>query len=95
MATYKQLVNEALEKAAVIRNSRNVMYNSGVDIRDYWTFGMQSIVHEIAKKSKRMISLLNADAPMGELEDSLLDIINYAAFGYAEIHYENTETKSS
>ena len=88
-ATYQQLISEAIDRAQQIRDQRSGQYNTGVDIREYWTFGMSSIVHEISKKSKRMVSLIRANAPPNALEDSLLDIINYAAFGYAELRSTN------
>lgn len=88
---YWGLVDEAVELANKILKERGAQYNNGgISPRDYWTFGHQSIIHEIQKKTIRMISLSKAGRT-DELMDSVLDIINYCRFLYAEIRIEQNE----
>lgn len=82
---YANLIVEALEEANRIYEERSREYNTGVDIREHWVFGTTSLVHEIHKKSLRMVSLIKSGASEDKLVDSLLDIINYCRFAYAEV----------
>jgi len=84
--------DEALKRAQDIKGQRGEQYNRTDPIRNYWVYGLQSIYHCIWAKALRLRSLLgihvNWISPIEKdgatFEDSCLDIINYAAFLYAE-----------
>lgn len=79
------LALEALEKAKILMLAKNQDYNSsGVSISDYWLYGEKSLIHELWKKVLRLKSLITRDKTMFESkQDSLIDLINYAAYYYA------------
>ena len=74
-------------------------YNSsGIDILDYYPFPTEGLLHDINRKTLRLISLLGSKSkPKNEsIEDNFKDLINYARIGYAIYkHFEgmkNDET---
>ena len=68
-------------------------YNTGVDRRDYFPFGLTSYSHMIHTKSLRLVSLCKSDKnPNFEsARDTLLDLINYAAMTIVELDKEAKE----
>lgn len=74
-------ISPAFYDAAKIRWGKKNDYGS---IADYFPFGDKSYVHEIHKKTKRLVNLIeNETAPSYEsVEDNLLDLINYASYYY-------------
>lgn len=89
---FKALYDEAFVKArGLVEGVKNTGYNSGgVSIRDYSRFFPLNIhSYEIHKKALRLISItspenLEAKNLQEGLEDTLVDLINYSAFAYAE-----------
>lgn len=79
---------EALAKAAKVVIKKTDDYNNGANDfnhanRDsYFPFGIKSYAQMIHVKSQRLVSLANEEkTPNFEsIEDSLIDLINYAAF---------------
>jgi len=89
---FKEHYLKALEQAREIcLGVKDAGYNrSGVDIRDYWKYrGARDIAYMCQQKSLRAIAVTdetNADAKKlsESAKDTFLDLINYAAFGFAE-----------
>ncbi len=87
---FHKMRQEAIDKAvALCTGIKNDAYNQGdVHITDYWRFGgINDLGYEMYKKVLRIMSIVSGgvkEASLPEsLEDSLLDIINYASFAYA------------
>lgn len=88
---------EALDMARTLLIDKGKDYNSGdVKVDDYYLFGERSCIHEIWKKVLRLRSLLSkttSDIPFNfncsrkpifeSKEDTLIDLINYAAIYYS------------
>ncbi len=74
-------ISSAFYAAAKIRNSKRNDYGS---IADYFPFGDKSYVHEIHKKTKRIVNLTHegSEPNWESIEDNLLDLINYASYYY-------------
>jgi hypothetical protein len=83
-------VSSAFYAAAKIRLSKKNDYGS---IADYFPFGSRSYVHEIHKKTKRLVNLVEtgADPNYESIEDNLLDLINYASYYYEFLKEELDE----
>mgnify|MGYP001596422512 FL=1 len=85
---------EGIEKAkALVYGIKDAGYNQGgVDVRDYFRFhGLYGMAYDIHKKALRAISITspyNKKASEFKLQegivDTALDLLNYAAFLYAE-----------
>jgi hypothetical protein len=67
--------------------ARSEEYDSGgVDIDDYWLYGLFSLNHEIHKKALRLRSVLSATATVpskeqqAKMKDSLHDLVAYSLF---------------
>jgi len=90
-SNYRNLLDIPMDKATDILEERSKQYNQGgISPRQYWVFGTTSVIHEIFKKSLRLVSLAKA-GNTAEMEDSIYDIINYCRFLYAEIKLEAAE----
>ena len=74
-------ISPAFKAAAAIRANKQLDYGG---IYEYFPFGPMSYVHELHKKTKRLVHLtLEAIDPENEsVEDNLLDLINYASYYY-------------
>ena len=88
MEKYEEAIKAAI---ALVKGIKNTGYNGGsVDIRDYWDgFDLQVLAYELKKKALRIQSLTHPSNTEGmklkeSLQDSCLDLINGAAFLYAE-----------
>lgn len=72
-------------------------YNAGgVEIRDYWKYGgVRDIAYMCHAKAKRLISLSSLGKVVGDCDvaDTCVDLINYAAFAYAEHKVRDHELK--
>src|SRR5258706_6783160 len=73
-----------------IYKQRGGQYNRDTDIRSYWIYGISSIFHAIWSKANRLRSILrdpviHINGPeLDAFNDSLIDLVNYASFCYAE-----------
>ena len=70
----------------ILFGSKDDDYNSNdIDILDYYPFPTQGLLHDINRKTLRLISLLGSNTtPKNEsVEDNFKDLINYARIGYA------------
>ncbi len=70
----------------ILFGSKDNDYNSsGIDILDYYPFPTEGLLHDINRKTKRLISLMGSNVkPKNEsIEDNFKDLINYARIGYA------------
>ncbi len=87
-----QGVQEAYDKATAILDERSKEYNNSIDVRLYWVFGMDSIFDKLWGKLLRMKSMLSTTERHRPVRkemrdrylDSCIDLMNYAAFMYAE-----------
>jgi len=72
-------MSDAFQIAAALRKSKKKDYGG---LEGYFPFGGKSYVHEINKKSKRLVQLISTGAtPNHEsVEDTLIDLINYASY---------------
>lgn len=79
---------KAFIQADILRRQKHDDYNQGVDLDDYFPFGLLSYVQEINKKNLRLVSLTTTgNAPKNEaITDTLLDMINYCAFAYEKLN---------
>jgi|GEM_PF-3614058 len=85
-------VKEIQGAASCIFQSRAEMYNNGIFAGDYYRHGIQDLTHEITKKCLRIESAAHSEKPekaAGSIHDSVIDIINYAAFIWAYINTIN------
>ena len=82
-----EAVNEAMQKAWALIKVKNEGYNQVTFVGDYFPHGETDLTYEIGKKIKRIDNSLEAEKKgvvlAESIEDSVLDIINYAAFIYA------------
>jgi hypothetical protein len=70
-----------LAEAYSLQAAKSADYNSVIQRDTYWVFGPTSIVQMLWIKVLRMVSLVQkSDHRFESLEDSALDLINYAAF---------------
>ena len=76
---YKKIIEEKLLK---IFKERCNEYNAfGIPLQSYFPFGDFSYVHEIYKKTLRLLNLVNMPRKdYGKIVDSLVDLANYAIF---------------
>lgn len=74
-------ISPAFIAAAKIRMAKRNDYGG---LEDYFPFHEKSFLHEIHKKTKRLVSMAKRDTtPVFEsVEDNLLDLINYASYYY-------------
>lgn len=91
----------ALATAALLCIKKGEDYNGSknsdlhhIDYSDYFPFGLISYAHMIHTKAKRFITLVREDlngrkANFEGLEDTALDIINYAGFYIASTEEHN------
>lgn len=72
-------ISDAFQVAAALRKSKKKDYGG---LEGYFPFGGKSYVHEINKKSKRLVQLVstNATPEYESVEDNLIDLINYASY---------------
>ena len=79
-----------LKEAAALASRKAEDYNGGPTRDDYFPFGQYSYTQMIHTKALRLQSLtMNEDEPNYEgIRDTLLDIINYAAFNINAIDRE-------
>lgn len=84
---------EALDKAKALLILKSKDYNNGpVKLFEYYLFGEKSLIHELHKKLLRLRSLETQTNPNFESkEDTLLDLMNYAAiyYSYLENHKQH------
>ena len=85
-------ISKAFYAAAKICDEKDKDYGGR---ENYFPFGDKSHVHEIVKKSNRLLSLVKREVePLYEsIEDNLLDLINYAAFYYEYLVDKNQTTE--
>lgn len=70
----------------IIFGSKNHDYNNGgIELEDYFPYGVFSAITFINKHLKRLESLYNAGVdPQNEsIKDNWMDILNYVRIGYA------------
>ena len=78
-------------ESAELRKKKGEDYRSGgVEMKDYFPFGLKSYVTMIHTKSLRLVSLLSSgNTPNHEsVRDTLLDMMNYACFAIEAIDKE-------
>lgn len=85
--TFFSQVEKVFEEAKTIRASR-MDYNTARPVTDYLLHGPEDFIYEIYKKALRADSLIKAGAPVSKVNDSMLDIINYAAYIMVAMHLE-------
>lgn len=93
---FKKHYEEALAEASkLFVGVKNDGYNSGgVDIRDYWSYGgVRDIAYMCHAKATRLISLSSTGKKVNDcgIEDTCVDLINYAAFAFAEARMRAAE----
>jgi len=83
-------ISEAFKVAAKLRKSKKNDYGG---LKGYFPFGGQSFIHEINKKSKRLVHLISTNAmPNHEsVEDNLIDLMNYASYYWEYLKGESNE----
>ena len=83
-------IKPLLLEAAALASRKSKDYNGGPSRDDYFPFGQYSYTQMIHTKALRLQSLtLNEEEPNFEgIRDTLLDIINYAAFNLNAIDRE-------
>lgn len=71
-----------LEEVKQLFAKKNATYNGGVDLENYFPFGLKSYAHMLHIKSQRIVSIAKTEeVPNFEsVRDTAMDIINYAAF---------------
>jgi len=93
--------SEALERAEALfeEKSRSGYNSEGEDIFEFWINGCSDLIYEIHKKSLRLKRVYDLTEKKGKtdsdlidnMEDSALDLINYAAFLWAYIHIKEKD----
>jgi len=89
----KTIENEEMSPAFIeatkVRAAKRHDYGG---LEGYFPFGEKSFVHEINKKAKRLVSLVDSDKGIvfESIEDNLIDLINYASY-YYEYLEENSK----
>jgi hypothetical protein len=84
-------VSSVFDEAQLILHERAEQYQ-GNQVEDYMPFGATSFVQMTHLKSMRLVSIVKEGLPLDKLEDSALDLINYAAFLVAYIRLQRGET---
>ena len=86
---------QILKDAAALKEKKSADYQgSKWTEEDYFPFGETSYVHMLWTKMLRLRSVLEQDNPNFEsAEDTLLDMINYAAMMAAYLENKNGEEK--
>lgn len=86
-------VHNVFEEAWSILEERGKSYG-GQQVQDYMPFGAPSFVQMVHLKSMRLVSNVKKGLPLSELEDSALDLINYAAFlaAYIRLNKKNGQS---
>ena len=84
---------QILKDAATLKELKSKDYQGGLFTEeDYFPFGEQSYVHMLWTKMLRLRSVLEQDNPNFEsAEDTLLDMINYAAMMAAYLENKKNE----
>lgn len=75
---------KAFDEAKAILEERGSSYG-GLFVEDYMPFGTISYAQMVHLKASRIVSGVHQNLPETNLEDSCLDLINYAAFMWAHI----------
>lgn len=96
MTTYSRPSANVLLEAAEIQNKKGQDYNgseTSVQQADYYTYGVYSLLDTVHAKYLRMMSVLEQMEKGGKenfesVEDSAIDLINYASFIVAYIRGE-------
>jgi len=80
-------MNALFDEATRVRRERGEVYNNGgICLEDYFIYGYKSLLHELHKKVLRLISLESVGkCSIKEMGDSLVDLVNYAAFMYERL----------
>lgn len=87
---FERYYNDVIEAANNTFTRRGQDYNRVSPIRDYWVYGVRSVFHAVWGKALRLKSLVprsdDSVSPNDRavFEDSCVDLINYAAFLWAE-----------
>lgn len=79
---YKALIQPAMD--VVVKKHQD--YNrGGVTLESYFPFGLKSYAQMLHVKNQRLLSLASSSAPIANeaLEDTVIDMINYAVFTLA------------
>lgn len=84
---------KACVNALMLLSKKAEDYNTGVERKDYFPFGLTSYSHMIHTKSLRLVSLCKSDKDPNfeSARDTLLDLINYAAMTLVEMDTDNEE----
>ena len=96
MTTYSRPSANVLLEAAEIQNLKGQDYNgaeTSVQQADYYTYGVYSLLDTVHAKYLRMMSVLEQMEKGGKenfesVEDSAIDLINYASFIVAYVRGE-------
>ena len=82
LAASKDPYLRVLAGIALLRDKKSADYNDhGVELKDYFPFGLHSYVQMIWIKTLRLRAVLNAVEVKNEsMDDSLRDLVNYAIF---------------
>lgn len=96
MTTYSRPSANVLLEAAEIQNRKGQDYNgaeTSVQQADYYTYGVYSLLDTVHAKYLRMMSVLEQMEKGGKenfesVEDSAIDLINYASFIVAYVRGE-------
>ena len=96
MTTYSRPSANVLLEAAEIQNRKGKDYNgaeTSVQQADYYTYGVYSLLDTVHAKYLRMMSVLEQMEKGGKenfesVEDSAIDLINYASFIVAYVRGE-------
>lgn len=88
-------VHQAFKDAEALRKGpRDKAYNSGgIGLGDYFPYGTKSAMHMVWLKALRAVSCEEA-GDKAALQDSLLDLINYAGFACGLVDMERKEENS-
>lgn len=77
------------EEAQKLRRKKSEDYNAGgVELREYFPFGLKSYAQELHKKTLRLVSIAKKDFNLRieettaneSVRENALDLMNYAAF---------------
>jgi len=87
----KEYYDKIIKKAKALKYKKMNDYNSGgINRFDYALHGNQTFIDELYKKVLRLVSLIDSkNACENEpIEDTLIDVINYAADFYSYIEWK-------
>jgi len=95
---FNEMIKKAFKKAIKTWRAKDNDYNSGhVGILDYFDYEGEEkmhkkVFHDIWKKTLRLRSLISSGKkPKYEaLEDTCIDLMNYAAFLYAALEFQKS-----